>query len=57
MLFLLNKAIIIITVTMITDQCIYNGHVYTQGQTWDDGCDYSCQCTDAQHGMYTCKDK
>jgi len=36
------------------DQCMYKGRIYTQGQKWDDGCDYSCECTDATQGLYTC---
>ncbi|KAL3859113.1 hypothetical protein ACJMK2_009345 [Sinanodonta woodiana] len=34
--------------------CLYKGHIYQQGQTWDDGCDYSCECVDASNGMYRC---
>jgi len=33
---------------------MYKGRIYTQGQKWDDGCDYSCECTDATQGLYTC---
>jgi len=34
--------------------CIYKGKFYSQNQKWDDGCDYTCTCTDASTGMYTC---
>ncbi|XP_060570089.1 uncharacterized protein LOC132728460 isoform X2 [Ruditapes philippinarum] len=44
-------------VTGYNHQCIYKGRIHTQGQRWDDGCDYSCQCTDAQNGMYSCSPK
>jgi len=36
--------------------CIYKGQVYSQGQTWKDGCSYSCTCNDAASGQYACKD-
>ncbi|CAC5419109.1 COL6A [Mytilus coruscus] len=39
--------------------CLFQktGKLYQQGQTFDDGCDYKCTCTDASRGYYTCKEK
>ncbi|XP_060567789.1 mucin-2-like isoform X2 [Ruditapes philippinarum] len=37
--------------------CVYGGNVYTQGQTWDDGCTYTCECLDASTGRYRCTEK
>jgi hypothetical protein len=39
------------------DGCVYGGNVYTQGQTWDDGCTYTCECLDASTGRYRCTEK
>lgn len=38
-------------------RCLYKGVEYAQGQRWDDGCDYTCVCTDAMTGKYTCDEK
>ncbi|XP_071091876.1 uncharacterized protein [Haliotis cracherodii] len=40
-----------------TSVCLYNNVVYTQGQTWTDGCDYQCECTDQHNGKYTCTER
>ncbi|XP_053401477.1 uncharacterized protein LOC123550590 isoform X2 [Mercenaria mercenaria] len=37
--------------------CLYKGQVYQQGNTWQDGCDYECECTDATKGMYRCTER
>ncbi|XP_076111945.1 uncharacterized protein LOC143080130 isoform X2 [Mytilus galloprovincialis] len=37
-----------------TGYCAYKGKIYSQGQRWDDGCDYTCQCIDALRGRYKC---
>ncbi|XP_046585152.1 uncharacterized protein LOC124292144 [Haliotis rubra] len=34
--------------------CLYKGNYYTQGQTWEDGCDFKCKCVDASKGYYQC---
>lgn len=34
--------------------CIYKGNQYTQSQRWQDGCDFNCECTNAQTGFYKC---
>ncbi len=34
--------------------CVYKGKYYTQGQTWEDGCDYKCTCMDASKSFYQC---
>jgi len=34
--------------------CVYKGAQYTQGQRWQDGCDYNCVCDDGMTGKYTC---
>lgn len=35
--------------------CLYKGKSYTQGQTWQDACQYNCSCDDASIGYYRCK--
>jgi hypothetical protein len=45
------------TPTGTRNVCVYNGKMYTQGQTWDDGCSYTCECLDATKGLYKCTDK
>lgn len=42
---------------MISDYCEYKGVQYNQGQTWDDGCDFTCECVDANIGQYKCLEK
>ncbi|KAJ8302981.1 LOW QUALITY PROTEIN: hypothetical protein KUTeg_019377 [Tegillarca granosa] len=37
--------------------CEYKGSKYNQGQRWDDGCDYTCECVNAMNGYYTCKER
>jgi hypothetical protein len=32
----------------------YKSRVYSQGQKWDDGCDFRCECIDAVRGRYKC---
>lgn len=39
------------------DVCVYKGVIYNQGNTWTDGCDYSCECIDAEKGLYKCTDR
>ena len=34
--------------------CLYKGNIYQQGQSWDDGCDYVCECVDGATGRYQC---
>ena len=34
--------------------CVYKGQEYSQGQKWQDGCDYNCECVDAPNGQYKC---
>lgn len=41
----------------ISEVCIYKGVKYSQGQTWDDGCQYKCRCDDADKGLYTCNER
>lgn len=41
----------------ITEMCIYKGRDYAQGQKWQDGCDYNCECTNAKMGFYRCTEK
>lgn len=40
-----------------TGVCIYNGNIYNQGQSWDDGCKYVCTCENANAGVYRCTSK
>lgn len=51
--FYLNK----IKLQFLSEACLYKGNVYQQGQTWQDGCDYECECTDATKGMYRCTER
>ena len=37
--------------------CDYKGVHYTKGQTWDDGCKYTCQCIDDGSGQWQCDEK
>lgn len=37
--------------------CYYNGNRYRQGEKWQDGCAYDCECADAQSGQYVCYNK
>lgn len=41
--------------SFIPDQCVYKQKIYNQGETWNDGCDYTCECMDATTGFYECK--
>lgn len=40
-----------------SDGCLYKGVSYNAGQTWKDGCFYTCECLDMQTGRYRCKDR
>ena len=40
-----------------TEVCVYNGKSYTQGQRWQDGCQYDCVCVDAMSGNFKCTDR
>jgi len=37
-----------------TQGCLYKGALHPAGSTWNDGCDYKCQCLDGQTGQYQC---
>ncbi|XP_025115703.1 uncharacterized protein LOC112577008 [Pomacea canaliculata] len=37
--------------------CVYKGTPYAVHSTWDDGCDFTCQCIDDVTGMYQCTQK
>lgn len=37
--------------------CVYKGQVFHQGQKFDDGCDYECECLDEKTGQYKCVEK
>ena len=41
----------------ISAMCFYKGAQYRQGEKWDDGCAYECECTDAVSGQYRCFNK
>ncbi len=34
--------------------CVYKQTVYKQGQKWDDGCDFKCECRNAASRQYSC---
>ena len=44
-------------VYIITEVCVYKGTMYTQGQKWQDGCQFECVCDDAMTGHYHCTDR
>ncbi|KAL8616408.1 hypothetical protein ACOMHN_032262 [Nucella lapillus] len=48
---------VLVTPQPKTDVCVYNGRVYSQGQRWQDGCTYNCECVDATLGQYRCTDR
>lgn len=37
--------------------CVYKGQMYQQGQKWQDGCDYLCECVDSMTGRYMCTER
>ncbi|GFO23765.1 collagen alpha-4(vi) chain [Plakobranchus ocellatus] len=37
------------------DFCVYKTQTYVEGDTWQDGCEYNCQCEDGTLGLYTCR--
>ncbi|XP_070207007.1 uncharacterized protein [Littorina saxatilis] len=37
--------------------CVYKGGEYIPGETWDDGCDYTCTCEGNNVGLYRCASK
>lgn len=48
-------AVVVSMLCVCTDQCVYKDKLYNQGETWDDGCDYTCECLDATTGYYECR--
>ncbi|MCI3341318.1 hypothetical protein MQA30_25450, partial [Escherichia coli] len=40
--------------TSRSEYCVYNDNIYEQGDTWVDGCQYNCTCSDASTGRYQC---
>ena len=40
-----------------SNKCFYKGGHYEQGEKWDDGCAYECECADASTGQYVCYNK
>ena len=37
--------------------CVYKKKVYKQGDKWNDGCDYQCECIDQLRGKFRCTDR
>ncbi|XP_065928421.1 putative epidermal cell surface receptor [Magallana gigas] len=37
--------------------CVHKEQQYTNGQTWQDGCDYNCECIDQATGRYKCTER
>lgn len=37
--------------------CVYNGALFKEGESWADGCDLTCTCEDAEKGYYRCNDR
>lgn len=44
-------------VFLISAVCVYKGKQYNQGQKWQDGCAYDCECVDGNMGQFQCTDK
>lgn len=40
-----------------TVDCVYNGALFKEGESWADGCDLTCTCEDAEKGYYRCNDR
>ncbi|GFS00178.1 collagen alpha-4(VI) chain [Elysia marginata] len=38
----------------VPEMCMYEGRLYTEGQTWYDACDFKCTCVDGLTNSYTC---
>ncbi|KAH3770179.1 protein kinase C-binding protein NELL2-like isoform X2 [Dreissena polymorpha] len=38
-----------------TNTCFYGGNFYREGEQWQDGCKYNCQCMDGRQGYYECQ--
>ncbi|KAK7115067.1 hypothetical protein V1264_001009 [Littorina saxatilis] len=45
------------TIAGHSNVCVYKGVAHQHGEHWDDGCDFTCDCTDASTGLYTCRKK
>lgn len=52
-----NKQQTIKCVFLISAVCVYKGKQYKQGQKWQDGCAYDCECVDGSMGQFQCTDK
>lgn len=39
------------------DYCEYKGQQYKLHETWDDGCQWQCECVDDKIGKYSCTEK
>lgn len=44
-------------IPQVTNQCIFQNKVYSQGETWDQDCKFSCECKDGRSGYFECKSK
>ena len=42
---------------IIAASCVYKGVEYIPGESWDDGCDYTCTCIGNDVGLYKCVSK
>jgi hypothetical protein len=42
---------------MLFVDCVYNGALFKEGESWADGCDLTCTCEDAEKGYYRCNDR
>lgn len=49
--------IIFLFLQFFTEYCVYNGIPYTQGQTFNVGCEKKCRCDDASMGVINCDDR
>ncbi|GFO24026.1 collagen alpha-5(vi) chain [Plakobranchus ocellatus] len=45
------------SITGYRNGCLYKGVAHNQGSTWQDGCDFDCECVDATTGKYVCTER
>lgn len=48
---------LIVFTALFFSGCVYKGQLFYQGQVFDDGCDYQCECMDNVTGKYQCTEK
>lgn len=56
-LHIIKKESYIVMMNTLAGFCEYKGVQYNEGQSWDDGCSYTCTCIDSSTGQYQCQEK